>query len=263
MRKKFLIVFLMGFILFSLAGTVSAVDSVDLGITDAGVLPTSRFYFLKEWGRGLERIFTFNSIKKAELELKIANEKAAEALEVEKLKPADSQAITKAVENYVSVHENLKLRFESLKESSENPNVEKLLNKFDDLIEKHKTLFKEIEEKHDAEEFKEEFDILDQSFDDFDDLDDIDIEDLDELEDVEDIDDLSDLEDLDDLDDIEKIDELDNDSNQSRGDDRINCGALPQIPAPPIGCRYDGPKCIESKWQVKLVCTERPSGDSE
>ena len=53
MRKKFLIVFLMGFILFSLAGTVSAVDSVDLGITDAGVLPTSRFYFLKEWGRGL------------------------------------------------------------------------------------------------------------------------------------------------------------------------------------------------------------------
>ena len=60
------------------------ITNADLGIADPGLLPTSPFYFLKEWRRGVQRIFTFNAVNKAELELKFANEKAAEAQEVAK-----------------------------------------------------------------------------------------------------------------------------------------------------------------------------------
>jgi hypothetical protein len=38
-------------------------------------LPTSPFYFLKEWGRGIRMFFTFDPIKKSELEIKISDEK--------------------------------------------------------------------------------------------------------------------------------------------------------------------------------------------
>ena len=50
---------------------VSAIDpaevitSTDLGVEDAGILPTSRLYFFKEWGRGIRSFFTFDSVKKA------------------------------------------------------------------------------------------------------------------------------------------------------------------------------------------------------
>ena len=28
------------------------------------------------------------------------------------------------------------------------------------------------------------------------------------------------------------------------------------MPAPPVGCKYDGPRCAEGEWQYKLVCPE-------
>ena len=36
---------------------------------EAGILPTSQFYFLKGWGNAIKRIFTFNSLRKVKLEL--------------------------------------------------------------------------------------------------------------------------------------------------------------------------------------------------
>lgn len=36
----------------------------DLGVDNVGTLPTSNFYFLKQWGRGIERLFTFNAVSK-------------------------------------------------------------------------------------------------------------------------------------------------------------------------------------------------------
>jgi len=58
--------------------SVEEVTTEDLGISDPGLLPTNPFYFLKEWGRGVRQLFAFNPIKKAELELRFTNEKAAE-----------------------------------------------------------------------------------------------------------------------------------------------------------------------------------------
>lgn len=72
-----------------------------LGIKiDAKLLPTSRWYFLKEWWRWIQRVFTFNKIAKAELELKITNEKTAELLKVQETKPDDANAFIKALANY-------------------------------------------------------------------------------------------------------------------------------------------------------------------
>ena len=99
--KKFLILPL--FVSFFLAGAVLAhpedeiTITVDLGIEDPGTLPTSPFYFLKEWRRGLKLLFTFDRVKKAELELEISNEKAAEAKKVEEENPDNIEAIKRAI----------------------------------------------------------------------------------------------------------------------------------------------------------------------
>ncbi len=120
-----------------LEGEPFGITATDLGVTNVGILPTSSFYFFKELGRGIERLFTFNSVAKAELELKITNGKAAEIIEVEKANPDDTKAIVKALENYTEAQERLKARLAKLTENSENPNVAKLLGKVDEKTAKH------------------------------------------------------------------------------------------------------------------------------
>lgn len=116
----------------------------DLGVSDAGILPTSPFYFFKELGRGARSLVTFNPVAKAELQLKIANEKAAEAKKVFETQPANAEAVQKALENYQKTQEKLRARFENLKETSQNPNVDKLLDNLTDKVVKHEKLFDEI-----------------------------------------------------------------------------------------------------------------------
>ncbi len=125
-------------------GSTGSITVSDLGITDVGTLPTSKWYFFKEWGRGLERLFTFNSIKKVELELRITNEKAAEALKIQLDNPVDAPELAMALENYTKAEERLQTRFSNLKETSENPKVEKLLKKLDEQTLKHALLFNQF-----------------------------------------------------------------------------------------------------------------------
>lgn len=127
------------------------ITTADLGVQDPGTLPTSQWYFFKELGRGIQRLFTFNSIAKAELELRIANEKAAEAKKVEETKPDDAHAIQRAMENYEKAHERLQARLESLKETSQNPNVDRLLQRLAEQTVQHEKLFEELEEKHEMQ----------------------------------------------------------------------------------------------------------------
>jgi hypothetical protein len=93
------------------------------------LLPTSPFYFLKEWGRGIRILFTFDPIKKSELELKISDEKMAELVAVAEKEPQNEKAIQKALANYQKSRDRLSQRLASLKETSQNPNVDKLLDK--------------------------------------------------------------------------------------------------------------------------------------
>lgn len=102
------------------------------------------------------RIFTFNPIKKTELELKILNEKAAEAQEVVETAGDNAEAVKSALENYQKAHGRLEARLSALKETSENPNIDKLLNSLAEKVVKHEALFADLEEKFaDKEEIKD------------------------------------------------------------------------------------------------------------
>lgn len=123
------------------------ISVADLGIESPGMLPSSPFYFLKEWRRTIRKIFTFNPIKKAELELKEANERAAEIKKLEEISPSNIKAIDKAAENYQRNVERLKNRLEALKETSQNPNIDNLLNKLVDRSLQHQELFDNLKAK--------------------------------------------------------------------------------------------------------------------
>lgn len=127
--------------------TAELVTTADLGIEDPGLLPTNPFYFLKEWGRGVRRIFTFDSLKKVQLEMRITNEKAAEIKKVEETRPADTEAIAEALKNYQESQLRLKEKFGSLKENSQNPNVDKLLEELAHRTVRHEKVFDELAKK--------------------------------------------------------------------------------------------------------------------
>lgn len=127
------------------------IKAADLEVQNVGILPTSGFYFLKEWRRGISRFFTFNSVKKAELDLKIADEKAAELLEVQKTAPEETEG---ALKNYEKAQERLKKTLEDLKETSQNPNVDRLLEKLADRTVKHIQLFDELSRKAEHDTLK-------------------------------------------------------------------------------------------------------------
>lgn len=115
----------------------------DLEISEPTLLPSSPFYFFKNLGQSIRLFFTFNPVKKAELQLKYTAEKAIEAKKVENNK----EALTKALNNYTKARQKLEKRFEKIKETSQNPNIDKLLDKFIEQNEKHQKLFQELIDK--------------------------------------------------------------------------------------------------------------------
>ena len=133
------------------------ITTKDLGVENPGILPSSPFYFLKEWRRGIKKIFTFDPVKKAELELEETNERAAEIKKLEEIAPSNIEAITKAAANYQRNVERLKNRLEGLKETSQNPNVDKLLDKLVERSLQHQQLFDNLKLKFEEKaELKEQ-----------------------------------------------------------------------------------------------------------
>ncbi|HZX01227.1 MAG TPA: Kazal-type serine protease inhibitor domain-containing protein [Candidatus Paceibacterota bacterium] len=136
--------------------TAQDVTTADLGVDNPGLLPTNPFYFVKEWGRGVKMFFTFNKVSKAEYESKIVNQKVAEALKVQETKPDDAGALATALKNYTGAEERLKERLTNLQETSENPNVEKLLEKLDKQNLKHAVLLNQLAERWSTDPYAED-----------------------------------------------------------------------------------------------------------
>ncbi|MCL4406217.1 MAG: DUF5667 domain-containing protein [Patescibacteria group bacterium] len=163
MRNKLLLIAFLGIILISgnalAQTTTTATDTTTAAPTaeaDSGLLPSSPFYFLKEWRRSLQRAFSFGAEAKANTELKIAEEKAAEVKAVDQTEPQNVTALTKALANYQASQERLKAHFEALKNTSNNPNIDKLIQKFTDAAAKHEDLFKSLIQKAgEAKDIKE------------------------------------------------------------------------------------------------------------
>lgn len=130
-----------------LLAQIGTLTAEDLGVENPGLLPTNPFYFFKEWRRALIRTVTFDPVAKADLELKIANEKAAEVKKVEESDGTNPLAIVKALRNYSEAQVRLKDRLSALKENSENPNIDRLLQNLTDRAIKHERLFDSLAQK--------------------------------------------------------------------------------------------------------------------
>lgn len=137
------------------------VTTTDVGIQNPGILPTSPFYFLKNWGRSIKRLITIDPVKKAELELDIANQQAAEIKKMEEVSPDRIASITKATQKYQDNMDRLKNKIEALKEDGKNPNIDKLIEKLADRSAKHQQLFEEMKNKfEDKPEMKARFEAM-------------------------------------------------------------------------------------------------------
>lgn len=168
MKKQFILVAVLSFIILGL-GFINFVEAIggvpisgtpiglegepsisidikdyNLGITNVGTLPTSNFYFLKKWKRGITRLFTFGSVAKAQLELNITNQIAAEVFEVEKENPDNIKAIGNALQNYTKAQDRLNIRIAGLSDTSSNPNIASLLKEVDDKTSKHIALLEQL-----------------------------------------------------------------------------------------------------------------------
>ena len=86
-------------------------------------------------------------MKKAELELDIANEQAAEIAKMKEVTLIAWARSQKASQNYQTNVDRLKNRLEALKETSQNPNVNTLMEKLADRSVKHQQLFGELKQK--------------------------------------------------------------------------------------------------------------------
>jgi len=124
------------------------ISKVDLGVDRPGILPTNPFYFFKEFSRGVRRFFAFDPEKRAELELKILNVKAAEIQVIEELNPDNTEALVRAIDNYNEGVDRLRVRLDILRDTSENPNIDRLLDKLMDRSLRHQQLFDEISGRH-------------------------------------------------------------------------------------------------------------------
>lgn len=152
--KKYSLALTVIALVFLVSGSAFAQTSleVNLGIEDPGLLPTNPFYFVKEWSRAARRLFTFDPIKKAELELKITNEKAAELKRIGETTPENVNALSRALENYREAQERLEIRITGLQDVSQNPNISRILVDLTDRAVRHEKLFSELSERVSAEE---------------------------------------------------------------------------------------------------------------
>ncbi len=122
-----------------------------LGVENPGILPTNPFYFLKEWNRSFQRRITRDPLKKVSYELDITNQQAAEIKQLLNLSQ-NAEAIHEAVDLYEINVDRLKARLGDLKETSENPNVDRFLEQLTDLSLKHQGLLNEISAKFEDDE---------------------------------------------------------------------------------------------------------------
>ncbi|MDO8466932.1 MAG: hypothetical protein Q7S83_02200 [bacterium] len=93
-----------------------AQEGGDLGIQSSGLLPSNPFYFLKEWGRGFRKLLSASASNRAQLELNVLNEKAAELKKLEEIATGNLFAIDRALDSYLDSLSRLMENLEAIKD---------------------------------------------------------------------------------------------------------------------------------------------------
>lgn len=118
MKKLILIILLILALVITMVPALFAAEKPSISEEITGILPTSPFYFLKEFRRGVKRAFIANPASKAEYELHVASQKVAELKKLKELYPNDSGEIKTTILNY---SENIKQSLEDLK--ADHPSI--------------------------------------------------------------------------------------------------------------------------------------------
>lgn len=124
------------------------INAVDLEIFEPQILPSSTFYFLKDWSRLVMSAFAFNPAKRLELKLSHLSERMLEAQKMaeENLDEKTAGKIVEAIEKYQTDLEKIQttasLRQEDLKKDEE---TQKFLDKFVAFQLKHQTILDKLE----------------------------------------------------------------------------------------------------------------------
>ena len=120
------------------------VTAQELEVSEQTLLPNSPFYFLKEWGRGIQSFFTFGQLKKAGLEQQFASERLLEIQALVNGGKIDSTILERATEKYERSIDKIKTLTDKIEESaSENEGFNKFLEKFT----KHQMLHQRVLER--------------------------------------------------------------------------------------------------------------------
>ncbi|MCR4323302.1 MAG: plastocyanin/azurin family copper-binding protein [Candidatus Azambacteria bacterium] len=117
----------------------------DFGISRVGTLPTSNLYFFKELQRNIQRVFAFSAASKARVEMKIANEKAAEIVKLKKIEGVEGRAMGRAIEGYAQAQERVHNALEKVKNKTKSALRESILERAQIEGEKHSELLHELE----------------------------------------------------------------------------------------------------------------------
>ena len=166
MHKIFLIIFCflaVGFLSISVKAqtvtstvttTVTSTEEIqleNLTIEEPGILPGNPFYFLKEWRRSFQSMFTKNPTKKIELTIEILNNKAAEIKKLEEIAPQNIEALKKAILSYWETINQLKNQLKFSGSVNLNTQMNRLL--------KYQRFFEELKLKI-GQEFSGEIDLV-------------------------------------------------------------------------------------------------------
>src|SRR3989344_5920138 len=114
---------------------------------DPGILSNSPFYFLKESGMVIEKIFTFTSLGKAELALEIAESKILELKKAQEVIPDNIDAVSNGLDKYIKNAEYLKRKLEKLIKRAEETGVDQLFNNLTFSVLAHQQLFDDLRSK--------------------------------------------------------------------------------------------------------------------
>lgn len=127
--------------------TDTAITAQDLGVSEPTLLPDSKFYFLKNWQREIQSIFTFGQEKKAELNLKIASEKLLETRKLAE-KISNPKILEKATELYNKQIEKINKNIDKFKGTATSSQaISKFLDKFVKLQILHTQILEKLESK--------------------------------------------------------------------------------------------------------------------
>ena len=131
-----------------MAGLDQEVSAEDLGVkAEPLLLPDSRFYPLKNFWRKARMAFTFNSIKKVELQQKFANEKLIEVKKVYE-KNKDPEQAEKLLEKYSKEVGLTAERIEKIKKNPKNQaGINNLLDNLADHLIKREKVVQGLKEK--------------------------------------------------------------------------------------------------------------------